>query len=71
MEKEPRHVRRAISVVKKRSSAHEDAIREFRLTAEGVKVGPPLTQFQGILSGVPNYRGGASPLLPNDSLADR
>jgi circadian clock protein KaiC len=64
-------VRRAISVVKKRSSAHEDAIREFRLTAEGVKVGPPLTQFQGILSGVPNYRGGASPLLPSESLADR
>jgi circadian clock protein KaiC len=57
-------VRRAISVVKKRSGAHEDAIREFRLTAGGVKVGPPLTEFQGILSGVPNYRGGASPLLP-------
>jgi circadian clock protein KaiC len=53
------------------SCAHEDAIREFRLTAEGVKVGPPLTQFQGILTGVPNYRGGASPLLPHDSLADR
>ena len=63
-------VRRAISVVKKRSGAHEDAIREFRLTAEGVKVGPPLTQFQGILSGVPNYRGGASPLLPTESVLD-
>jgi circadian clock protein KaiC len=59
-------VRRAISVVKKRSSAHEDAIREFRLTAEGVKVGPPLTEFQGILSGVPVYQGGARPLLPPD-----
>lgn len=59
-------VRRAMSVVKKRSSAHEDAIREFRLTAEGVKVGPPLTQFQGILTGVPTYAGGASPLLPAD-----
>ena len=63
-------VRRAISVVKKRSGAHEDAIREFRLTAEGVKVGPPLTEFQGILSGVPNYRGGASPLLPTESPHD-
>ena len=59
-------VRRAISVVKKRSGVHEDAIREFRLTAEGVKVGPPLTQFQGILSGVPTYSGGASPLLPTE-----
>src|SRR3954467_11409207 len=63
-------VRRAISVVKKRSGAHEDAIREFRLTADGVKVGPPLTQFQGILSGVPNYRGGAIPLLPIETSAD-
>src|SRR3954471_8008972 len=64
-------VRRAISVVKKRSGAHEDAIREFRLTAEGVKVGPPLTEFQGILSGIPSYRGGVSPLLPNGTLAEQ
>ena len=63
-------VRRAISVVKKRSGAHEDTIREFRLTGEGVKVGPPLTEFQGILTGVPNYRGGASPLLPTESPGD-
>ncbi len=61
-------VRRAISVVKKRSSAHEDAIREFRLTAEGVKVGPPLIEFQGVLSGVPSYRGAVGPLLPADHL---
>ena len=61
-------VRRAISVVKKRSGAHEDAIREFRLTAEGVKVGLPLTQFQGVLSGTPSYRGGVGPLLPTDHL---
>jgi circadian clock protein KaiC len=60
-------VRRAISVVKKRSGQHEDAIREFRLTADGIKVGPPLTEFQGILSGVPNYRGGLTPLLPTES----
>jgi len=56
-------VRRVISVVKKRSSAHEDAIREFRLTVEGVKVGPPLTEFQGVLSGTPSYRGTINPLL--------
>jgi circadian clock protein KaiC len=62
--------RRAISVVKKRSGIHEDAIREFRLTAEGVTVGPPLTQFQGILTGVPTYRGGENPLLPTESLGD-
>jgi circadian clock protein KaiC len=59
-------VRRAISIVKKRSGTHEDTIREFRLTAEGVKVGPPLTQFQGILTGSPTYAGGTSPLLPSE-----
>ena len=36
----------------------------------GVKIGPPLTEFQGILSGVPNYRGAASPLLPTESPQD-
>src|SRR3989440_6803059 len=61
-------VRRAISVVKKRSGAHENAIREFRLSAEGVKVGPPLTQFHGVLSGVPTYSGGPGPLLTPDRL---
>lgn len=63
-------VRRAISVVKKRSGAHEDIIREFRLTSEGIKLGPPLTEFQGILTGVPNYRGDASPLLPTERSGD-
>jgi circadian clock protein KaiC len=63
-------VRRAMSVVKKRSGEHEDTIREFRLTGQGVKVGPPLTQFHGILSGTPSYRGAATPLLPDEKLAD-
>jgi circadian clock protein KaiC len=63
-------VRRAISVVKKRSGVHEDAIREFRLTAEGIKLGPPLTEFQGILTGIPTYRGGERPLLPTTEPAD-
>jgi circadian clock protein KaiC len=56
-------VRRAISVVKKRSGLHENAIREFQLGAGGVRLGPPLTEFQGILSGVPVYTGGSQPLL--------
>ena len=37
------HVRRALSVVKRRSGPHEDTIREFRLSAQGLEVGPPLT----------------------------
>ncbi len=60
-------VRRAISVLKKRSGKHEDAIREFQLTSEGLKVGPPLTQFSGIFTGTPTYAGGQQPLMPEKS----
>jgi circadian clock protein KaiC len=59
-------VRRAISVVKKRSGTHENTIREFQLTSQGLKLGPPLTEFSGILSGTPTYVGKAGPLLPED-----
>jgi circadian clock protein KaiC len=50
-------VRRAISVVKKRTGAHEDTIREFHVGAEGLTVGPILRDFQGVLRGVPTYVG--------------
>src|SRR5205823_6823200 len=57
-------VRKAISVVKKRSGAHEETIREYGLGApDGVRIGPPLGGFRGVLSGVPEYVGGASSLL--------
>ena len=47
-------IRRAISVVKKRTGPHEDTIREMRLSASrGVEVGEPLTAFRGVLTGVP------------------
>ena len=46
-------VRKAISVVKKRSGPHEQTIRELVLGAGGVQVGPPLVEFQGVLSGQP------------------
>jgi circadian clock protein KaiC len=57
-------VRRAISVVKKRSGAHEHTIREIKLTSTGLAIGPPLTSFTGILSGTPHYTGVKGPLLP-------
>ena len=50
-------VRRAVSVIKKRTGAHEDTIREFRVTNRGISVGEPLTAFQGILRGVPLFVG--------------
>jgi circadian clock protein KaiC len=46
-------VRQAISVLKKRGGAHERSIRDFSLTSSGVRVGEPLKQFRGILTGVP------------------
>src|ERR1041385_7892161 len=63
-------VRRAISDPKKPSGPHEATTREFRLTGEGGDEGPPLTQFQGILSGIPNYRGEVTPLLPTEGRRD-
>ena len=46
-------VRRAISVMKKRTGSHEDTIREFRIDGRGITVGEPLTNFHGVLRGVP------------------
>jgi circadian clock protein KaiC len=56
-------VRGAISVVKRRSGAHERTIREFRVMAGGLSVGSPLHEFQGVLTGVPSYQGDRAPLM--------
>jgi circadian clock protein KaiC len=51
-------VRQAISMVKKRSGEHEHSIRELRLRDGAIRVGQPLKDFQGILSGIPALVGG-------------
>jgi len=56
------HIRRAISVVKKRTGAHEVTVREMRIDAGGIAIGEPLTAFQGVLSGVPQFTGDAEQL---------
>jgi circadian clock protein KaiC len=56
-------VRRAVSVIKKRTGMHEDTIREFRITHEGLTLGDPLSGFQGVLRGVPTFVGEKRPLL--------
>jgi circadian clock protein KaiC len=56
-------VRRAMSVIKKRSGAHEDTIREFRIDGRGITMGEPLRQFQGVLRGEPTYVGNVKPLM--------
>jgi circadian clock protein KaiC len=53
-------VREAISVVKKRGSQHERTIREFGLDSGRIRVGEPLRQFRGVLTGVPIFEGDAS-----------
>jgi circadian clock protein KaiC len=50
-------VRQAISVFKKRGSAHERTIRRFKVGKDGIQVGPVLKDFHGILTGVPTYDG--------------
>ena len=59
-------VRQALSVVKKRSGAHERTIRECRIEQGGLRVGAPLTEFQGVLTGVPHYTGAVEPLMSPD-----
>jgi circadian clock protein KaiC len=50
-------VRQSISVMKKRSGHHERTLREFKVGHGGIDVGVPLKEFQGVLTGVPNFQG--------------
>ncbi|HEY8574331.1 ATPase domain-containing protein [Phenylobacterium sp.] len=61
------HVRRAMSVIKKRSGGHEKTIREFEIGETGLTVGPPLSQFHGVLRGVPNFVGPGAGLMGDPS----
>ena len=61
-------VRRAISVIKKRTGAHESSIREYRIDSRGLTIGAPLDGFQGVLRGVPVYVGEGKPLLEEPKL---
>jgi len=52
------NIRKAISIIKKRSGPHEATVRELSMSPGGLVVGPPLDNFQGVLTGVPAYLGG-------------
>jgi circadian clock protein KaiC len=56
-------VRKAISTVKKRTGTHENTIRELQIGPDRVRIGSPLTEFRGILTGVPEYTGADTPLF--------
>ena len=59
-------IRRAISVVKKRSGSHEVSVREMRIRDDGIAIGEPLTNFLGVLSGRPEFTGDAGQLAARD-----
>ncbi|TXM97268.1 AAA family ATPase [Methylobacterium sp. WL64] len=62
-------VRTALSVVKSRVNAHERTIREMKLSAHGIQVGEALADFEGVLTGLPSYRGAVA-MLTGDAPAD-
>jgi circadian clock protein KaiC len=49
-------LRRVISVLKKRLSDFEKTLREYAITPHGLRIGPPLREFRGILTGVPEWQ---------------
>lgn len=59
-------VRRAMSVIKKRTGAHENTIREYMIDRRGLTLGEPLTNFHGVLRGVPTMVG-ETQLLKTDT----
>ena len=56
-------VRQAISVLKKRTGIHERTIREFRIAQGGIRLGQPLKDFHGVLTGIPIYHGQGDGLM--------
>jgi circadian clock protein KaiC len=56
-------VRQAISIMKKRGGAHERTVSEFSLDSGGIRVGEPLRQFRGVLTGVPIFDGQGAALM--------
>jgi circadian clock protein KaiC len=56
-------IRKALSVIKNRGGSHEETIRELRIDAQGLRIGEPLVDFRGVLTGVPEYIGSSDALM--------
>jgi circadian clock protein KaiC len=56
----------AVAALKSRAAHHERSIREFRLSPGGISLGEALLDFEGVLSGLPNYRGATPMLQPTE-----
>jgi circadian clock protein KaiC len=63
-------VRRAVSIIKKRTGRHEETIREFRIAERGLSLGGPLDEFQGILQGIPTFVGTRTSLSNQPAVSD-
>jgi circadian clock protein KaiC len=53
-------LRRVMAVIKMRGSDHTHEFRSYEVTAKGVVVGGPLTEYDGIITGVPTLRAKAT-----------
>jgi circadian clock protein KaiC len=56
-------IKKAVSVIKKRIGSHEDTIREFKSDSSGVRLGKPLEDFHGVLTGTPTFKGRADQMI--------
>jgi circadian clock protein KaiC len=59
-------IRRAISVVKKRTGYHEPYVRELQIADDGLTIGEPLRRFSGVLSGRPEFTGDLGQLAADE-----
>jgi circadian clock protein KaiC len=57
-------IKKAVSVIKKRIGKHEDTIREFKIDSGGLRLGEPLAEFQGVLTGNPTFHGKSNQMMP-------
>lgn len=48
-------VKQALSIIKKRSGNHERTIRQMCIDRDGISLGEPLRDLQGVLTGVPSF----------------
>lgn len=59
-------IRQALSVVKKRSGPHERTIRELIFGEGAIRVGLPLKEFEGVITGNPTFTGRSEEENPPD-----
>lgn len=58
-------IKKAVSVIKKRIGQHEDTIREFKIDSGGIRLGQPLEEFHGVLTGTPTFKGRSEQMIGN------